>query len=122
MKLLKICLQIAFIDLFFILGMAIKSFIHGPIPASMIGLLLLFFALKLKIVKLAWIEQGGKWLLAELLLFFVPSAVGIVNYKEILGFEGIETIALIIFSTIIVMGTTAFVSEKIYNHKRSDAI
>ena len=88
----------------------------------MIGLILLFIALKLKVIKLEWIEQGGKWMLAELLLFFVPSAVGVVNYKEIMGIEGIETIALIIFSTIIVMGTTAFVSEKIYNHKRSDAI
>ncbi|MBI0575815.1 CidA/LrgA family protein [Neobacillus cucumis] len=122
MKLLKICLQIACIYLFLILGMAIKSVIHGPIPASMIGLILLFIALKLKVIKLEWIEQGGKWLLAELLLFFVPSAVGVVNYKEIMGIEGIETIALIIFSTIIVMGTTAFVSEKIYNHRRSDAL
>jgi holin-like protein len=122
MKLIKIILQIAFIHLFLFLGMAIKSVVNGPIPASMIGLILLFLALKLKIIKLEWIEQGGKWLLAELLLFFVPSAVGIVNYKEVLGWQGVETVVLIIFSTIIVMGTTAFVSEKLYNRKRSDAL
>jgi holin-like protein len=122
MKLIKIILQIAFIHLFLFLGMAIKSVVNGPIPASMIGLILLFLALKLKIIKLEWIEQGGKWLLAELLLFFVPSAVGIVNYKEVLGWQGVETVVLIIFSTIIVMGTTAFVSEKLYNRKRIDAL
>jgi len=81
----------------------------------------LFLALKVKIVKLDWVEQGGKWLLAELLLFFVPSAVGIVNYKEILGWQGAETVVLIIFSTVLVMGTTAFVAEKLYNLKRSNA-
>ena len=122
MKLIKIILQIAFIYLFLFLGMAIKAVINGPIPASMIGLILLFLALKLKIVKLEWIEQGGKWLLAELLLFFVPSAVGIINYKEILGWQGVETVVLIIFSTVMVMGTTAFVAEKIYNRKSSDML
>jgi holin-like protein len=121
MKLIKIIIQIAFIHLFLFLGMAIKAIINGPIPASMIGLILLFIALLLKIVKLEWVEQGGKWLLAELLLFFVPSAVGIVNYKEILGWQGVETVGLIIFSTIMVMGTTAFVAEKLYNWKRSNA-
>lgn len=122
MKVLIIIIQIALIHLFLFLGMAIKALINGPIPASMIGLVLLFVALKLKIVKLEWVEQGGKWLLAELLLFFVPSAVGIVNYKEILGWQGLETVFLIIFSTIMVMGSTAFVAEKIYNRKRRDAI
>ncbi|MGG3468931.1 CidA/LrgA family protein [Neobacillus pocheonensis] len=123
MKILKIILQILFIHIFLFLGIVIKTFVQVPIPASMIGLVLLFLALMLKLVKLEWVEQGGKWLLAELLLFFVPSAVGIVNYKEILGWQGVETIVLIIFSTMIVMGTTAFVAEKLYNRKlkRSDA-
>jgi holin-like protein len=122
MRVLKIVLQIAFIHLFLLIGIGIKAIIHGPIPASMIGLAVLFLALKVKLVKLEWVEQGGKWLLAELLLFFVPSAVGIVNYKEILGWQGIETVILIIVSTIIVLGTTAFVAEKLYNRKRSDAL
>lgn len=118
MKLIKIIIQIAFIHLFLLLGMGVKAIVHGPIPASMIGLVLLFLALKMNLVKLEWVEQGGKWLLAELLLFFVPSAVGIVNYKEILGWQGLETVGLIVFSTMIVLGSTAFVAEKLYNRKK----
>lgn len=115
-------MQILFIHLFLFLGLGIKLLITVPIPASMIGLILLFLALLLKIVKLEWVEQGGKWLLAELLLFFVPSAVGIVNYKQILGWQGIELVVLIGFSTLIVMGSTAFIAEKLYNRKRSAAL
>ncbi|MCM2532068.1 CidA/LrgA family protein [Neobacillus pocheonensis] len=122
MKLIKIIMQILFIHLFLFLGLGIKLLITVPIPASMIGLILLFLALLLKIVKLEWVEQGGKWLLAELLLFFVPSAVGIVNYKQILGWQGIELVVLIGFSTLIVMGSTAFIAEKLYNRKRSAAL
>jgi holin-like protein len=81
----------------------------------MIGLILLFIALQLKIVKMEWVEKGAAWLLAELLLFFVPSAVGIINYNEILNIKGIETVILIAVSTFIVMGATGFTAEKIYN-------
>jgi len=122
MNIIKIIVQVLFLHVFLFLGTAVKTFINIPIPASMIGLLFLFFALLLNIVKLEWVEQGGKWLLAELLLFFVPAAVGIINYKEILGWQGLETVGLIMFSTMIVMGSTAFVAEKLYYRKRSNAV
>ncbi|MDQ0218803.1 CidA/LrgA family holin-like protein [Peribacillus cavernae] len=120
MKLGIIILQIGFIHLFLFLGAAIKNFIPVPVPASMIGLLLLLIALLLKIVKLEWIEQGGNWLLAELLLFFIPSAVGIVNYDEIFSLQGAESVLLIGVSTFIVMGATAFTAEKMYNRKHRE--
>lgn len=122
MKFLVIIIQVMVIELFLVLGTIIKSLVSTPIPNSMIGLVLLLCALFLNIVKLEWVETGAKWLLAELLLFFVPSAVGIVNYNEILSWKGFETIFLIGFSTIIVIGTTAFISEKIYYRKKRGAL
>lgn len=118
MKILSIILQILFIHLFLLIGVGIKMMMSLPIPASMVGLLLLLAALSLKIVKLEWVEKGAAWLLAELLLFFVPSAVGIINYEEILNMKGIQTILLIGISTFIVMGVTGYTAEKIYNRKR----
>lgn len=120
MKLITIMIQILFIYLFLFLGTTVKAIVSLPIPASMIGLLLLLFALKLGIVKLKWIEQGGNWLLAELMLFFVPSAVGIVNYDEMLSWRGFETILLIGISTFIVIASTAYIAEKINNRKRKE--
>ncbi|WP_462411756.1 CidA/LrgA family protein [Neobacillus sp. Marseille-QA0830] len=115
-----IILQVLFLHVFLFLGMAVKQIIPIPIPASMFGLILLFLALCLKIVKLEWVEQGANWLLAELLLFFVPSAVGIVNYKEIFSFVGAEIVILIGISTIIVMGLTGIIAEKTAVKKRSE--
>jgi holin-like protein len=60
--------------------------------------------------------------MAELLLFFIPSAVGIVNYNDIFSLQGAEIIVLIVISTIIVMGMTALVAEKITGRKRSEQI
>jgi holin-like protein len=120
MKLGIIILQVCFLYVFFFLGTALKQIIPLPIPASMFGLFLLFLALCCKVIKLNWVEQGAKWLLAELLLFFVPSAVGIVNYQQIISFQGVEIVLLIAFSTMIVMGMTALTAEKISVRKRSE--
>jgi holin-like protein len=108
---------------FLYLGAALKLIIplSIPIPGSMFGLILLFLALCLNLVKLEWVEKGGNWLLAELLLFFIPSAVGIVNYDDILSLQGVEIVLLISISTIIVMGMTALIAERITGKRRGEA-
>ncbi|WP_053220206.1 CidA/LrgA family protein [Virgibacillus senegalensis] len=120
MKIITVLIQIVFIHLFLFLGAGVKALIPIPIPASMIGLLLLFLALCLRLVKLEWVEQGGNWLIAELLLFFVPSAVGIVNYEEMLSWQGFSTVLIIGISTFIVMGSTAYIADKIMIRKERD--
>ncbi|MEH7548284.1 CidA/LrgA family holin-like protein [Neobacillus vireti] len=120
MRLGVIVLQVLFLHVFLFLGAALKEVIPLPIPASMFGLFLLFLALFFKMIKLEWVEKGANWLLAELLLFFIPSAVGIVNYDEILSLQGAEIVGLIGISTIIVMGMTAITAEKMSGRKRSE--
>ena len=121
-KIITIILQILFIHIFLFLGSAVKAIVPIPIPAAMVGLLLLFLSLLLGIVKLEWVEQGGTWLLAELLLFFVPSAVGIVNYEEMLSWQGFISVLLIGLSTFIVIGSTAFIAEKLNNWKEREVL
>jgi holin-like protein len=119
-KIITIILQILFIHIFLFLGSAVKAIVPIPIPAAMVGLLFLFLSLLLGIVKLEWVEQGGNWLLAELLLFFIPSAVGIVNYEEMLSWQGLKSVLLIGLSTFIVIGSTAFIAEKLNNWKERE--
>jgi holin-like protein len=121
-KIITIMLQILFIHIFLFLGSAVKAIVPIPIPAAMVGLLLLFLSLLLGIVKLEWVEQGGNWLLAELLLFFIPSAVGIVNYEEMLSWQGFISVLLIGLSTFIVIGSTAFIAEKLNNWKEREVL
>lgn len=120
MKLGIIIIQVCFLHVFLFLGMALKQIIPLPIPASMFGLFLLFLALYCKVIKLKWVEQGAKWLMAELLLFFIPSAVGIVNFQQIISIQGVEIVLLIAISTMIVMGMTALTAEKISARKSSE--
>lgn len=116
MKIIQICVQILIITTFFLIGNTIHSYAHLPIPGSVIGLVLLFLALYLRIISLKAVDVGAKLLTAELLLFFIPSAVGIMNYPDLFGIVGIKLIIIIFISTVFVMmgtGVTAhFLSRK----------
>lgn len=112
-KITKIILQVAIIHIFLFLAIGIKALWPVPLPTTIIGLILLLLALQFKLIKLEWIEEGGRWLMAELLLFFIPSAVGIVNYQEIASLQGLGLVLIIGLSTAVVMGVTALVVERL---------
>lgn len=111
-KVARIIIQIIFIWGFLLIGTWISDVCHWKIPGSIIGLVLLFICLKIGIVKLKWVDAGAGFLTGELLLFFVPAAVGVVQYDEIFGVIGIKLVCVIILSTIIVMAATGFVAER----------
>jgi holin-like protein len=101
-------------------GNALADQFHVRIPGSMIGMVLVFVLLRLKIVKLQWLELGANWLLAELLLFFIPAAVGIMQYKQIMVADGSRIMLVIAFSTLAVMICTGLLAEFVTRRKEGE--
>ncbi|ECH9276557.1 CidA/LrgA family holin-like protein [Salmonella enterica subsp. enterica] len=95
----------------------VAELLHLPIPGSILGIALLFTLLKTGVVKLKWIERGANWLLAELLLFFVPSAVGVMQYIPLLESEGVRILIVVILSTVIVMACSGLIASRIEKRK-----
>ncbi|WEG14758.1 CidA/LrgA family holin-like protein [Pullulanibacillus sp. KACC 23026] len=122
MKWLKTVLQIAFLIIITILMNTVTHLLHLPIPGSILGIIVLFILLKTKILPLKWIESGASFLLAELLLFFIPSAVGVVNYKQLLIHSGLQVIALVIVSTGLVMAGAGLVVSIIASRKERKSL
>lgn len=118
MKLLKIILQVAGLYLLLLLGNLLAELLHLPIPGSIVGLVLLFLLLKLNIVKVQWIESGASLLLSQLLLFFIPSAIGVIEYKSLFGIDGLKIIAVIVLSSLVVMACTGLSAEQVTRWKR----
>ena len=88
--------------------------LHLPLPANLTGMLLLLVCILLGVVKAQWFSAGARWLLAEMLLFFVPAVVAVVNYQELLLQEGWRIMVVLIVSTVLVLGTTALVVDRVY--------
>lgn len=116
-----IILQIAVLFFISLAMNYIVKWLHLPIPGTILGIIVLFILLKTNVIKLSWIEQGANWLLAELLLFFIPAAVGVMNYMSLLEQDGIRILLVVISSTVIVMASSGLVASRISKRKEQRA-
>lgn len=103
MKYVYIALQIALLYVFYFMGSWLQEFLDLSIPGSIIGMLLLFLLLCLKLFPVKWIEQGGQFLNAYLPVFFIPATVGVMNYLHIFKGSGMFLVVITALSTLIVM-------------------
>ncbi|MFQ6778310.1 MAG: CidA/LrgA family protein, partial [Alphaproteobacteria bacterium] len=76
---MKYLVQFLIIVFFVFLGEILGAIIPLPIAGSIYGLLLLFFALCFKIVKLEWVCDVADWLHKIMALFFVAPAVAVLD-------------------------------------------
>ena len=106
--------QIALLAAIWLLADIAVRTLHLPLPANLTGMLLLLVCILLGVVKAEWFSAGARWLLAEMLLFFVPAVVAVVNYQELLLQEGWRIMVVLIVSTVLVLGTTALVVDRVY--------
>ena len=69
------------------LGEVFIRLTHLPLPASIIGLLLLFFALQTGVVELETVQSLAKIMLDYLVLMVVPACISIMQYLDIIQKE-----------------------------------
>ncbi|MBI1627832.1 CidA/LrgA family holin-like protein [Bacillus safensis] len=121
MKLLKkpliAALQIMVLFIFAKFMNVLAAFLHLRIPGTILGILVIFLLLHFKIIQLKWIELGAVWLLGELLLFFIPSAVGVIDYGKLLSQSGTSIILVVLISTFVVMLSTGIMTQMIAKRK-----
>lgn len=84
-----------------------------PIPGSVAGLAVLVLLLRTGWLPLAWVSEGAGWLLAEMLLFFIPAVVAVVQYPAVILREGWQLLVVILLGTVGVMVGTALVVERV---------
>lgn len=111
-KILKIIIQVGIVYLISQIGEFIQTFFNLPIPGSIIGLLLLFSLLASKILPEKWILDGVNFILATMLLFFVPSMVGIINYPQLFQGKGILLVVGLILCTCLVLISSGYIANK----------
>ena len=99
--------QVALIALLW-LGADILSRRFLPfVPSSLLGLGLALAGMACGILRRNWLAAGADWLIGEMLLFFVPAVVAIVQYAEIIRSHGLAILIVILLSTVCVMVCTA---------------
>lgn len=98
-------------------GEILNHLIPLPIPASIYGIILLFFALECKLIKLEWVRDTGKFLIAIMPVMFIPAAVGLIDAWEVLRPALIPYVSIMILTTVIVMAASGSATQAVIRLK-----
>ncbi|MDL2406756.1 CidA/LrgA family protein [Rhizobium calliandrae] len=99
--------QIMLLVAFWQAGEEIARVTHASVPGPIVGMLLVLCLLATGKVGISSLRRGAEWFLAEMLLFFVPAVLAVLDHREFIGLIGLKIIAVILLGTIIVMSVTA---------------
>jgi holin-like protein len=95
----------------YLLGCQLGAWLTWPIPGGVIGMALLLLAFAFGWVKPAALQLGAGLLMAEMLLFFIPALMSLLDYGALLRHDGWRILLVIGASTLMVMLVTAFTVE-----------
>jgi len=105
--------QVGLLSLIAWSGAQLSAWLAWPVPGNVVGIALLLLLLALRIIPLEWVEKGAEFLLGNMLLFFIPAAVGIVEYRDLMAARGLGIVAVIAFSTAVVMAVSGVVADRL---------
>jgi len=82
-----------------------------PVPSPVVALLLVLVLLATKRLRLGSVRRGARWFLAEMLLFFIPAVLAVVDHPNLWGPTGLKILVVITVGILVVMLVTAGVVE-----------
>ncbi len=85
----------------------------APLPGPVVGMVLLFLALRWRQALPDALRATAETLLSHLSLLFIPAGVGIVQYGSLLAREWLAVVVALVLSTLITAAVTALVMQAV---------
>lgn len=98
--------QFAFILSIYFVGIVINKFLVSFLPATVIGMLLLFILFLLKIISIGSLKEFSDFMLMNLAFFFIPSGVSLIKIWPVLSGNILKILFIVVITTIITMIVT----------------
>ncbi|GFH43309.1 CidA/LrgA family protein [Lactococcus hodotermopsidis] len=117
---MKFYFQFMFILIFSLIGEICSTTLNLPIPGSIIGMILLFLALKFKFIRLRQINDVGQFLLANMTILFLPAGVGIMKYWGAIANYWWQIIVIVMITLVVNIGVIGFVTQLIKRRFEGD--
>lgn len=115
---MRYVVQLFIIICFSFAGELLHSVLPFPIPASIYGIILLFLALELKLLKVKQIREVSTTLIISMPVMFVPPAVGLVSSWENIRESWAEYIFITFASTFVVMAAAGWTTQMVIRWKK----
>lgn len=110
-----------YILFFYFIGELLSLLLKGFLPGSIIGMVLLFLSLFFKILNPENIRSAATTITKNMAVFFVPAAVGLMAYVELVTQNAVAILMAIMVSTLLTIVSVALVQDKMEkNRKKSE--
>lgn len=109
-------MQCAVVFCFLALGEFLVWLTGIKLPSSIVGLLLLTAALKMKLVKLRHVDLVSNFLLKNMGFFFVPPGVALMLYLDVIQAQLVPIVIASVLSTVLVIIVTGWVHQLMRRH------
>jgi holin-like protein len=110
-------LQLGLLLAFWLAGQGVVKLADLPVPGGVVGMLvvlLLFATGRLSVIS---IRRGAEWFIGDMVLFFIPAVLAVLDHRELLGLVGLKVLAVIVGSTLAVMGVTGLTVDLCYRRR-----
>ncbi|UOO82238.1 CidA/LrgA family protein [Uruburuella testudinis] len=114
----RIGCQLAIVGAVWLLAEGICRITALPLSSGVLGLFIMLGLLAGGVVKVGMVGAGAKWVLGELVFFFIPIMVSVVQYRDLLWSQGWQLLLTIAAGTVLVMLSTAFTLNYCYRLQR----
>lgn len=109
--------QLLIIICFSFAGEILHKLLPIPLPASIYGIILLYAALELKIVKVKHIREVSTTLIMAMPVMFVPPAVGLMKTWENIQDTWSQYLLITVLSTFIVIAVAGWMTQGVIKWK-----
>jgi holin-like protein len=99
--------QIGLVGLFWAAGEGLVRLFGLPLPGGVVGMLIVLGLFASGRIRLVSMRRGAEWFLAEMLLFFIPVVLAVLDHGELWGLVGLKIFGVILVGTLAVMAVTA---------------
>ncbi|WP_109488387.1 CidA/LrgA family protein [Occallatibacter savannae] len=109
---LDFALGVGIIVVIFLLG----DFLHRigvPVPGGVLGLLLFYAALQLRIIRLEWVDRAAGFLLRHMVLLFIPLTVGLMDMGGVLSRQFGAICLSLVVSFVAVLLVTGLLGQRL---------
>lgn len=98
----------------------VKSIFNLPIPETVLSMIIVFVLLQVKIIKIEDIEKVARTLLLFMPMFFLPSAVGLIESFSLVSSKIMRILLIVLVSTFLTIVVSGLVAQKTIERYRGD--
>lgn len=109
-------LQLGLVLTFWLAGESLARLARLPLPGGVVGMLMVLCLFATRRLSVLSLRRGAGWLIKDMVLFFVPTVLAVLDHGELLGLVGLKVFGVIMGSTLAVMAVTG-VTIDVYSRR-----